>query len=132
MAAGEFAPSLEDIERLAGEALTRIPEPFARHLPDIILQVEDWPSRELLDDMGIADPYELTGLYEGKPVGEKSVDDFAVLPDRILLFRRPLLDEWAETGVLLSDLVNHVVVHEVGHHFGLSDEQMDAIEQAMD
>lgn len=132
MAAGEFAPSLEDIERLAGEALARIPEPFASHLPDIILQVEDWPSRELLGDMEIADPYELTGLYEGKPVGEKSVDDFAILPDRILLFRRPLLDEWAETGVSLPDLINHVVVHEVGHHFGLSDEQMDAIEQAMD
>lgn len=130
--AGELAPGLEEIERLAREALARIPEPFASHLPGVILQVEDWPSRELLDDMGIADPYDLTGLYEGRPVGEKSVDDFAMLPDRILLFRRPLLDEWAETGVALSDLVNHVVVHEVGHHFGLSDVQMDAIERSMD
>ncbi|MFD1766252.1 metallopeptidase family protein [Sphingorhabdus buctiana] len=132
MPTGDFAPGLDEIERLAREALARIPEPFASHLPDIILQVEDWPSRELLDDMGIADPYELIGLYEGRPVGEKSVEDFAVLPDRILLFRRPLLDEWAETGVGLAELINHVVVHEVGHHFGLSDEQMEAIEQAMD
>jgi len=132
MPTGDFAPGLDDIERLAREALARIPEPFASHLPDIILQVEDWPSREQLDDMGIADPYELTGLYEGRPVGDKSVEDFAVLPDRILLFRRPLLDEWAETGVGLAELINHVVVHEVGHHFGLSDEQMEAIEQAMD
>ncbi|MBK6706173.1 MAG: metallopeptidase family protein [Sphingomonadales bacterium] len=132
MAAGDFAPGLDEIERLARAALARIPEPFASHLPDIILAVEDWPSRELLNDMGIADPYELTGLYEGRPVGEKSVDDFATLPDRIFLFRRPLLDEWAETGVSLPDLVNHVVVHEVGHHFGLSDEQMEAIERSME
>lgn len=130
--AGDSAPGLDAIERLAREALARIPEPFARHLPDVILQVEDWPSRALLDDMGIADPYDLTGLYEGRPVGAKSVEDFAFLPDRILLFRRPLLDEWAETGVSLADLVNHIVVHEVGHHFGLSDEQMEAIERSMD
>ncbi len=131
MATGDTAPGLEEIERLARDALARIPEPFASHLPGIILQVEDWPSRDLLDAMGIADPYELTGLYEGRPVGEKSIDDFATLPDRILLFRRPLLDEWAETGVALAELVNHVVVHEVGHHFGLSDAQMAALEQEM-
>ena len=131
MATGDTAPGLEEIERLARDALARIPQPFASHLPGIILQVEDWPSRDLLDAMGIADPYELTGLYEGRPVGEKSIDDFATLPDRILLFRRPLLDEWAETGVALAELVNHVVVHEVGHHFGLSDAQMAALEQEM-
>lgn len=131
MATGDTAPGLEEIERLARDALARIPQPFASHLPGIILQVEDWPSPDLLDAMGIADPYELTGLYEGRPVGEKSIDDFATLPDRILLFRRPLLDEWAETGVALAELVNHVVVHEVGHHFGLSDAQMAALEQEM-
>lgn len=131
MATGDTAPGLEEIERLARDALARIPEPFASHLPGIILQVEDWPSRDLLDAMGIADPYELTGLYEGRPVGEKSIDDFATLPDRILLFRCPLLDEWVETGVALAELVNHVVVHEVGHHFGLSDAQMAALEQEM-
>lgn len=131
MATGDTAPGLEEIERLARDALARIPQHFASHLPGIILQVEDWPSPDLLDAMGIADPYELTGLYEGRPVGEKSIDDFATLPDRILLFRRPLLDEWAETGVALAELVNHVVVHEVGHHFGLSDAQMAALEQEM-
>jgi len=129
---GDHAPNLDDIERLAREALARIPEPFASHLPDILLAVEDWPSREVLDDMGIADPYELTGLYEGRPVGEKSVEDFASLPDKVTLFRRPLLDEWAETGVSLGELVNHVVIHEIGHHFGLSDEQMEAIEEGLD
>lgn len=129
---GDHAPSLEDIERLARAALARIPEPFSAYLPDIILMIEDWPSRELLNDMGIADPYDLTGLYEGRPVGEKSVEDFAALPDKVTLFRRPLLDEWAETGVALSELVNHVVIHEIGHHFGLSDEAMEAIEAEMD
>jgi predicted Zn-dependent protease with MMP-like domain len=129
---GDLAPSLEDIERLARDALARIREPFASHLLDIVLQVQDWPSPELLDDMGITDPYDLTGLYEGRPVSEKSVDDFALMPDKVTLFRRPLLDEWADTGVSMAELVNHVVVHEIGHHFGLSDEQMEAIEAAMD
>ncbi|MGL5838466.1 MAG: metallopeptidase family protein [Sphingorhabdus sp.] len=128
----DHAPTLEEIERLARAALSRIPEPFAAHLGAIVLAIEDWPTRELLDNMGIADPYELTGLYEGCPVGEKSVEDFALMPDKVTLFRRPLLDEWADTGVSLAELVNHVVVHEIGHHFGLSDEQMEAIERSMD
>jgi predicted Zn-dependent protease with MMP-like domain len=129
---GERAPNLEDIERLARDALARIPEPFASHLSNIILMVQDWPSAELLNDMGIANPYDLTGLYEGRPVGEKTLDDFAGLPDKVTLFRRPLLDEWAETGLSLAELVNHAVVHEIGHHFGLSDEQMEAIESELD
>lgn len=129
---GDAAPSLDHIDRLAREALARIPEPFASHLPDIVLQVLDWPPEDILDEMGIADPYDLTGLYEGRPVGDKSVDDFALMPDRVMLFRRPLLDEWAETGVSLAELVNHVMVHEIGHHFGLTDEQMEAIERELD
>lgn len=129
---GERAPNLEDIERLARDALTRIPEPFASHLSNIILMVEDWPSAELLDDLGIANRYDLSGLYEGRPVCERSLDDFAGLPDTVTLFRRPLLDEWAESGLSLAELVNHVVVHEIGHHFGLSDEQMEAIESELD
>lgn len=129
---GEIAPNLEDIERLARDSLARIPEPFASHLSNIILLIEDWPSAELLDDLGIANRYDLTGLYEGRPVCEKSLDDFAGLPDKVTLFRRPLLDEWAESGLSLAELVNHVVVHEIGHHFGLSDEQMEVIESELD
>ena len=105
-----------------------MPPQFAAHLGDIVLVVEEWPSDELLDHFGMESPYELTGLYEGTPIGEKSVSDSGAMPDRIVLFRRPLLEEWVETGVALDALIAHVVVHEVGHHFGLSDADMHALE----
>lgn len=123
------APDAAEIETLAREALGRIPEPFASHLADIALIVEDFADEETLATMGIEDPFELTGLYHGLPVGEKSAFDSGALPDRIHLYRRPLLDEWCETGVSLDALITHVVVHEVGHHFGLSDEDMHALEE---
>jgi predicted Zn-dependent protease with MMP-like domain len=126
------APSAEDIARLARIALARIPSPFAEHLADVVLIVEDFADDETLDAMGIEDPFELTGLYHGRPVGEKSSFESGALPDRIHLYRRPLLDEWCETGVELGALITHVVVHEVGHHFGLSDADMHALEDSVD
>jgi predicted Zn-dependent protease with MMP-like domain len=125
-----FAPSSDDIERLARAALARIPEPFAAHLGDVVLLVEDFAEEDVLREMGMEDPFELTGLYSGRPVGEKSSFDVAAMPDTIHLYRRPLLDEWVETGVSLEALITHVVVHEVGHHFGLSDDDMHALEDA--
>ena len=125
-----FAPSSDDIERLARAALARIPEPFAAHLDDVVLLVEDFAEEDVLREMGMEDPFELTGLYSGRPVGEKSSFDVAAMPDTIHLYRRPLLDEWVETGVSLEALITHVVVHEVGHHFGLSDDDMHALEDA--
>ena len=124
------APSAEDIERLARAALARIPEPFASHLADVVLIVEEFADDETLDSLGIEDPFDLSGLYHGRPVGEKSAFDSGALPDRIHLYRRAILDEWAATGVGLADLVSHIVVHEVGHHFGLSDEDMHALEDS--
>ncbi|MGK6354070.1 metallopeptidase family protein [Sphingomonas sp. DT-207] len=124
------APSAEDIERLARAALARIPEPFASHLADVVLIVEDFADDETLDAMGIEDPFDLTGLYHGRPIGEKSSFDSGALPDRIHLYRRAILDEWAATGVSLEALVSHIVVHEVGHHFGLSDDDMHALEDS--
>lgn len=126
------APSAETIEALARAALARIPEAFRAHLGDVVLVVEEFADDETLDAMGIDDPYQLTGLYHGRPIGEKSSFDSGALPDRIHLYRRPLLDEWIETGVALDALINHVVVHEVGHHFGLSDDDMHALEDADD
>jgi predicted Zn-dependent protease with MMP-like domain len=123
-----FAPSAELLEALARAALKRIPEPFAPHLADVVLIVQEFADDETLDAMGIEDPFELTGLYHGRPVGEKSAFDSASLPDRIHLYRRAILDEWVDTGVGLEALVSHIVVHEVGHHFGLSDDDMHAIE----
>lgn len=125
------APSAEDIERLARAAIARIGEPFRAHLADIVLVVEEFADDETLDALGIDDPFDLTGLYHGVPVGEKSSMVPGALPDRIHLYRRPLLDEWVATGVALDDLVGHVLVHEVGHHFGLSDEAMHALEASV-
>jgi predicted Zn-dependent protease with MMP-like domain len=124
------APDLETIERLALAALQRLPAEFRAHLGDVVVRVEEFADEATLDEMGIEDPFELTGLYRGRPVGEKSVSDSGTLPDTIHLYRRPILDEWAATGVSLEALVTHVLVHEVGHHFGLSDADMHALEDA--
>jgi predicted Zn-dependent protease with MMP-like domain len=125
-----FAPDAARIETLARAALARIPQPFARHLAGVVLIVQDFAEDEILAEMGIDDPFELTGLYSGRPIGEKSTFDVAAMPDRIHLYRLPLLAEWVETGVGLEALITHVVVHEVGHHFGLSDDDMHALEDA--
>lgn len=127
---GTYAPSLETIEALALAALERLPAEFRAYLGDVVLRVEDFAEDEVLDELGIDDPFGLTGLYTGRPVGDKSAMDSGALPDMIHLYRRPLLDEWAESGVSLEALVTHVLVHEVGHHFGLSDADMHALEQA--
>ena len=124
------APSAEEMERLARAALARIPEPFAGHLSDIVLLVEEFADDETLAAMEM-EPYELTGLYRGRPVGDKSAFDMIDMPEQIHLYRQPLLAEWCETGVDLRDLIAHVVVHEVGHHFGLSDDDMHALEDAV-
>ena len=124
-------PDAAAIEGLARAALARIPEPFAGYLADVVLIVEEFADDETLDAMGIEDPFELTGLYHGRPVGEKSAWESGGLPDRIHLYRRAILDEWVDTGVALDALVTHIVVHEVGHHFGLSDADMHALEDSV-
>ncbi|HEX4846931.1 MAG TPA: metallopeptidase family protein [Novosphingobium sp.] len=127
------APSLSEIEALARAALARLPEPFAAHLDGVLLAVEDFADEETLAALGIADPFELTGIYEGWPVGEKHSAPSGTLPDRIRLFRSPILDEWIARGdETLEHLVSHVLIHEVGHHFGLSDDDIDALEAAAD
>jgi len=106
-----------------------LPAQFAAHLGDVVLQVEEFADPALLAEMGIEDPFELSGVYEGLPLYEKSVSHSGTMPDRIRLFRQPILDEWIGRGdVTLEDLVSHVLVHEVGHHFGLSDDTMHWLE----
>jgi predicted Zn-dependent protease with MMP-like domain len=123
------APSADEIEALARIALERLPAQFRVHLGEVVLRVEDFADAETLAAMGIEDPFELTGIYEGLPVGEKSIGHSGAMPDRIRLFRTPILDEWIERGdESLEHLVSHVLIHEVGHHFGLSDEAMHALE----
>ena len=125
-----YAPDLDRIDALARAALGRLPPEFRAHLGDVVVRVEDFADDATLEEMGIEDPFELTGLYRGRPIGDKSVSDSGTLPDTIHLYRRPILDEWVETGVPLEALVTHVLVHEVGHHFGLSDADMHALEDA--
>ncbi|HJO67023.1 MAG TPA: metallopeptidase family protein [Sphingomonas sanguinis] len=125
------APGPEVIERIARDAIARLPEEFRAHLGDVVLIVEEFADDETLAALGLEHPLELTGLYHGRPVGEKSSMDSASLPDRIHLYRRAILDEWIETGVRLDDLVVHVTIHEIGHHFGLSDDDMHALEDAV-
>ena len=127
-----FAPDAAAIERLAEAAIAALPEAFRRHLDGVVLRVDDFADDEVLAGFGIEDPFELSGLYTGRPVGEQSSMISGELPAMIHLYRRPLLDEWAETGVSLEELVTHVIVHEVGHHFGFSDADMHAIEDAAD
>ncbi|MBK6800491.1 metallopeptidase family protein [Novosphingobium sp.] len=128
-----LAPSAAEIEALARAALERLPEAFRVHLDGVLLLVEDFADPETLADMGIEDPFELTGLYEGVPVGEKHSAPSGTMPDRIRLFRSPILDEWIARGdESLEHLVAHVVIHEVGHHFGLSDADIEALEDAAD
>ncbi|KRA79747.1 metallopeptidase family protein [Altererythrobacter sp. Root672] len=126
-----LAPSADEIETLARAALERLPEEFAVHLQDVILLVEEFADQELLAEFGIEDPFELSGVYEGTPLHEKSIEHSGRMPDRIRLFRAPILDEWIARGdETLEHLVAHVLVHEVGHHFGLSDETMHTLENA--
>jgi predicted Zn-dependent protease with MMP-like domain len=123
-------PDTATFEHLARKAMAALPSPFREHLDGIRVRVEEYADRETLDALDIDDPRDLTGLYHGRPLDEQSIWVSGELPPVISLFRQPLLREWRETGVGLEELITHVVVHEVGHHFGLSDEEMEAIEDA--
>jgi predicted Zn-dependent protease with MMP-like domain len=124
-----YAPDAAAIERLADAAIARLPEAFRRHLANVVLRVEEFADDEVLDALGAEDAFEISGLYSGRSMREKNSWASGELPPMIHLYRRPLLDEWAEGGVSLEALITHVIVHEVGHHFGFSDADMHAIEE---
>lgn len=123
-----LAPNAAEIERLAEAAIAGLPERFRVHLANIVLQIEEFADDEVLESLGIDNPFELSGLYHGRSLDKQSSWISGELPAMIYLYRRALLDEWVETGVSLEELITHVIVHEVGHHFGFSDEEMHAIE----
>ncbi len=126
---GAIAPDLALIEQLAHGAIAGLPGPYRAAATAIRLRIEDFPPPDILEAMDIHDPFELTGLYEGTPLTERSVSDPPHHPDVIWLFRRAILDEWAERGdVSVQELVTHVLVHELAHHFGWSDEDIAAID----
>ncbi|WP_068115503.1 metallopeptidase family protein [Tropicimonas marinistellae] len=124
------APSLYDIALLAEETRKALPQPFDYPARSVVIQVEELADQEMLAELEIDDPYELTGLYDGIPLTERSVMDQPEQPDIIWLFRRAILEEWAERGdVTLAELVNNVVIHEFAHHFGWSDKDIARIDQ---
>jgi predicted Zn-dependent protease with MMP-like domain len=124
-----IAPDAAFLQELALAAIDSLPEPYARAARAIALRIEDFAAEEILISLGIPDPYDLTGLYDGVPLTEKSFSDPAPLPDTIWLFRRPILDEWIDRGdVSLGELVTHVLVHELAHHFGWSDDDIARID----
>jgi predicted Zn-dependent protease with MMP-like domain len=127
------APSLDDLDRLAREAWEAMPGEFRAMAGDVLIRTEDFAEEAVLADLGIEDPFELTGLYCGVDLTQRSIMDPSPAQPMVFLYRRAILDEWIERGdVTLEDLVAHVLVHEVGHHFGLSDEAMDAILEEAD
>ena len=125
------APSLDDFAVLAETAFARLPDAFRQMAGEVLFRVQDFADEETLDALGMEDPFELTGLYQGVDLARRSFFDPAPQASMVFLYRRPILDEWAENGeVPLGELVAHVLVHEIGHHFGLSDAQIEAIEAA--
>jgi len=124
------APSVSELELMARSAVAGLPVAFRRQAQSVALRVVDWPDDGMIRELGIENAYELTGLYEGVPLTEKSVLDQQIAPDAIWLFRRPILDEWAERGNIPIDrLVAHIVVHELAHHFGWSDLDIAVVDQ---
>ncbi len=132
MREGQTPPSLADIDALAQAAVERLPDRFRDWLGPVLLRVEDFPDADVMREMGLETEFDILGLYQGRHVGMKGDEPTGALPDIIFLYRRPLLEEWCETGETLEALVTHVLVHEVGHHFGLSDADMERIEAALD
>jgi predicted Zn-dependent protease with MMP-like domain len=122
------APSLDDLDAIAREAWAALPGAFRQMAGDLVFRIEDFADEETLDALQIEDPFDLTGLYTGVDLTRQSMLDPSPSIPMVFLYRRPILDEWCERGdVTLADLVVHVLVHEVGHHFGLSDAEIDAI-----
>jgi predicted Zn-dependent protease with MMP-like domain len=127
---GNRPPSLADIESLARRALDTIPDRLKRHLGGLAVRVEDFPDEETEAAMGLESPFDILGIYRGVALPHKSIADPRPALDMIFLYRRPILDYWCETGEELFHLVRHVMIHEIGHHFGFSDADMARLEEA--
>ena len=126
------APSLAELEVLASDVYGRLPHRFRKLCADLIIQVDDFPTEEVLDHMGAESEFDLLGLFQGVGLPFRAESDPIQMPNMIWLYRRPILDYWAEHNETLGAIVRHVLVHEIGHHFGLSDADMEAIETSAD
>jgi predicted Zn-dependent protease with MMP-like domain len=126
----EKAPSLAEMEAMAHEIFEHLPKRFRDLCEGVIIRVDDFPTDEVLDEMNAESEFDLLGLFQGVGLSFRSNDDVARLPNLVWLYRRPILDYWAEHEETLGHIVRHVLIHEIGHHFGLSDDDMEAIEAA--
>ncbi|HKS85655.1 MAG TPA: metallopeptidase family protein [Pseudolabrys sp.] len=124
------APTLADIDSLAAEAYARLPEHFRTLCRNLVIRVEDFPTEEVVESMGVDNEFDLLGLFQGVGLPFQSESAPQVMPNMIWLYRRPILDYWAEHEDTLGEIVTHVLVHEIGHHFGLSDDDIEAIEHS--
>jgi predicted Zn-dependent protease with MMP-like domain len=122
------APSLDELERVARAEFKRLPKELARHVTGVVIRIAEFPDAATEHEMELESPFDLLGLYHGVAIGEKSVSATPEDVDMIFLYRRPILDYWCETGEDLSHLIRHVLIHEIGHHFGFSDDDMERIE----
>ena len=127
------APSLDEFETMAAGAFADLPEHFRKRCGDVLIRVEDFPDDDVMRDMEVESPFELLGLFTGVGLSQDgAIAETGRMPNTVYLYRRPILDYWAEHDEALGAIVTHVLVHEIGHHFGLSDEDMEAIEAAAD
>ena len=123
-----MSPSLGDIEALAREAYALLPGEFRQLTGDVIIVVAEFPDEDVAEEMDLETPFDLLGLFEGRGIGEKINPATGEFPNRVTLYRRAILDYWASAEDTLGEIVTHVLIHEIGHHFGLSDDDMEAIE----
>ena len=122
------APDADAMFAMAEVALDTMPAVFLPHIQGVVIAIEEFAVDEVLKSLDIEHPYDLTGLYEGRPLTERSIGESGGMPDRVTLYRIPILVEWIETGERLDRLVRHVLIHEIGHHFGFSDDDMHTLE----
>ncbi|TAL04929.1 MAG: metallopeptidase family protein [Rhodospirillaceae bacterium] len=123
-----LAPTLAEIDEMARAVLDELPALFKRFTADVVVQVAEFPDEEVCTEMELESPFDILGLYQGIALDEKLIESSGALPDMVFLYRRPILDYWSESGEDLRHIVRHVLIHEIGHHFGLSDAEMAAIE----
>lgn len=122
-------PSAHDVDAIARRTLARLPLPFSESLGDVVLDVEEVADPDTARRLGLRNPMQLSGLYQGIPLHRQSVTMSGTLPERIILYRRPIIAEWQSSAFSLEQIVSHILIHEVGHHFGFSDEDMHALER---
>jgi predicted Zn-dependent protease with MMP-like domain len=126
--AGRFSPSLSEMEALVLQAYAHLPEEFRKLTGEVLIRVEDFPTEDIAEDLALESEFDLLGLFEGRALGEQLIPQTGEEANRVTLYRRPILDYWSENEETLGEIVTHVLIHEIGHHFGLSDADMERIE----